>query len=210
MKDRGKQRFIYFMKPVGMDGPIKIGCSYVPAKRLIALTIYSPFDLEIITVAPGSLALEKNVHECFADLHLRREWFQPAPKLVDAIEKIKGGAAVEQAINLHDRTGSIRPTNIRHWAPPLGAIPKREATAPVPTGLTIRQHELWVFIAAYVERTGICPSYEEMRRALGLGSKSDIARLVVALEQRGVIKRNAGRARSINLMSKPEPERAAA
>lgn len=40
---------VYFIKPIGMDGPIKIGCSDKPARRLITLAAWSPFGMGNIT-----------------------------------------------------------------------------------------------------------------------------------------------------------------
>lgn len=101
-------RFIYFIKPVGMPGPIKIGCSIIPAKRLMELSVWSPFELELVATALGGLDLERNIHDCFADAHSHREWFHPVPRLLKAIEQIKAGVGIADAIDLDAREGSIR------------------------------------------------------------------------------------------------------
>lgn len=81
-----------------MDGPIKIGCSYLPARRLIALSHWSPFDLEIIAVAPGDFATERALHDHFkADL-TRREWFRSSPELLACIRALSAGASLETAL----------------------------------------------------------------------------------------------------------------
>lgn len=100
--------YIYFIKPVGMSGPIKIGCSYTPKGRLSTLSTWSPFALEIVATIEGGQKLERNIHECFADLHSHREWFHAGTHLIEAIEKIKSGVPVECAINLNKRIKSIR------------------------------------------------------------------------------------------------------
>ncbi|MCO5129765.1 MAG: GIY-YIG nuclease family protein [Xanthobacteraceae bacterium] len=100
--------YIYFIKPEGMTGPIKIGCSSVPLGRLSNLSTWSPFALEIVATVEGGQQLERNIHECFADLHSHREWFHAGPRLIEAIGKIKSGVPVERAINLSHRIGSIR------------------------------------------------------------------------------------------------------
>lgn len=100
--------YIYFIKPVGMTGPIKIGWSSVPKDRLSNLSTWSPFALEIVATVEGGQRLERNIHECFADLHSHREWFHAGPSLIEAIRKIKSGIPVERAINLSHRVGSIR------------------------------------------------------------------------------------------------------
>ena len=67
--------------------------------------------------------------------------------------------------------------------------------------LTRKQHELLTFIKGYVaENNGVAPSFEEMKRALGLSSKSGIYRLMDAMEARGHIKRSRYRHRSLELV----------
>jgi repressor LexA len=63
-------------------------------------------------------------------------------------------------------------------------------------GLTVKQAELLSFIR-YQQMHGKTPSFEEMRLAIGVASKSGIHRLVAALEERGYVQRLHGRARSI-------------
>lgn len=68
--------------------------------------------------------------------------------------------------------------------------------------MTPKQKQLLDFIGNYaITHDGVCPSYEEMKRAMGLKSKSGIHRLVVALEERGHISRHAFRARAIDLVA---------
>ena len=75
--------------------------------------------------------------------------------------------------------------------------------------LTRKQHELFVFIQSRVAE-GISPSFEEMRDALQLKSKSGIHRLVLALEERGFIRRLPHRARALEVLrSAEEPKRLA-
>lgn len=100
--------FIYFVRPVGMLGPIKIGFSTVPESRLLSLAVWSPFPLEIVATAPGTFRLEMKIHNCFAHLHLHREWFSPSRELVAAIDAIRDGKPLEDVIDLASPTGSIR------------------------------------------------------------------------------------------------------
>jgi repressor LexA len=82
--------------------------------------------------------------------------------------------------------------------------------------LTRKQHELITFIQNRLEETGISPSFEEMKEALDLKSKSGVHRLISALEERGFIRRLANRARALEVIRQPEgttaktPVRAAA
>ena len=70
--------------------------------------------------------------------------------------------------------------------------------------LTAKQHELIRFIQSRLEATGISPSFEEMKEALDLKSKSGVHRLISALEERGFIRRLANRARALEVVKLPE------
>ena len=73
--------------------------------------------------------------------------------------------------------------------------------------LTRKQYELLLFIDERIRETGIAPSFEEMKEALGLQSKSGIHRLITALVERGYIRRLKNRARALEVMRLPEPVR---
>ncbi|MXP25287.1 transcriptional repressor LexA [Altererythrobacter indicus] len=66
--------------------------------------------------------------------------------------------------------------------------------------LTAKQHELLLFIQRKLEETGISPSFEEMKEALELKSKSGVHRLISALEERGFIRRLPNRARALEVL----------
>lgn len=70
--------------------------------------------------------------------------------------------------------------------------------------LTAKQHELIRFIQRKLEETGISPSFEEMKEALDLKSKSGVHRLISALEERGFIRRLPNRARALEVIKGPE------
>ena len=70
--------------------------------------------------------------------------------------------------------------------------------------LTKKQHELLVFIHARLSEGGVSPSFEEMKDALNLKSKSGIHRLISALEERGFIRRLAHRARALDVVRLPD------
>ena len=70
--------------------------------------------------------------------------------------------------------------------------------------LTAKQHELVRFIQKKLEETGISPSFEEMKEALDLKSKSGVHRLISALEERGFIRRLPNRARALEVVKLPE------
>lgn len=103
-----KPTYIYFMRPLGCDGPIKIGISNRPLVRLDALARWSPEPLELITTIPGNFSLESNIHDCFADLHSHHEWFHASPALIEFVRKVASGVPVAEAIDLSKRVISIR------------------------------------------------------------------------------------------------------
>ncbi len=70
--------------------------------------------------------------------------------------------------------------------------------------LTRKQHELLIFIDRHLRTTGFSPSFEEMKDALKLKSKSGIHRLITALEERGFLHRRAHRARALEVLRLPE------
>ena len=70
--------------------------------------------------------------------------------------------------------------------------------------LTRKQHELICFIEDRLAETGISPSFEEMKDALGLKSKSGVHRLISALEERGFLRRLPNRARALEVVRNPE------
>lgn len=73
--------------------------------------------------------------------------------------------------------------------------------------LTVKQHELLLFIRNRLDEAGISPSFEEMKDALDLKSKSGVHRLISALEERGFIRRLPNRARALEILRSPEDMR---
>ncbi len=70
--------------------------------------------------------------------------------------------------------------------------------------LTSKQHELLLFINERIKETGVSPSFDEMKEALDLKSKSGIHRLITALEERGFIRRLPHRARALEVLRMPD------
>lgn len=97
-----------------MDGPVKIGCSILPEKRLQDFLAWSPFPLEIIGSAVGSVKDEQFLHCCFAGCHSHREWFYSTPFLRETIKRILASSIDE-----------VRPS-----LTPLGSIRKGRPRAP--------------------------------------------------------------------------------
>lgn len=69
--------------------------------------------------------------------------------------------------------------------------------------LTPKQHELLLYIDKYLKETGCSPSFDEMKDALGLCSKSGIHRLISALDERGFLRRHKHRARALEVIKLP-------
>jgi repressor LexA len=70
--------------------------------------------------------------------------------------------------------------------------------------LTKKQHELLLFIHKHLQKHGVSPSFDEMKAALELKSKSGIHRLITGLEERGFIRRLAHRARAVEVLRLPD------
>jgi repressor LexA len=70
--------------------------------------------------------------------------------------------------------------------------------------LTRKQYELLVYIDRHLKQTGFSPSFEEMKDALNLKSKSGIHRLISALEERGYLARRHHRARALDILRLPD------
>lgn len=70
--------------------------------------------------------------------------------------------------------------------------------------LTRKQHKLLLFIDAHLKQTGFSPSFDEMKEAMGLRSKSGIHRLISGLEERGFLRRHHHRARALEVIQLPE------
>src|SRR4029434_4102712 len=104
--------------------------------------------------------------------------------------KLKGcGTHIEHIVSVHDLFSSP------------GRDGNPEETNPM---LTRKQFELLKFIHERLKESGVPPSFDEMKDALDLRSKSGIHRLITALEERGFIRRMPNRARAIEVIKLPE------
>ena len=70
--------------------------------------------------------------------------------------------------------------------------------------LTVKQRELLLFVHQRIQETGVSPSFDEMKEALDLASKSGIHRLITALEERGFLRRLPNRARALEVIKLPD------
>lgn len=92
--------YVYFIKPVGKPGPIKIGCSQSPDARLESINAWAPHPLEMLVSIPGSFELERRLHTCFSAFHSHGEWFHPSDEMARGIEALKNGVPIEEAFDL--------------------------------------------------------------------------------------------------------------
>ncbi len=83
--------FVYFLRPVGAAGPIKIGLSRYPETRLRVLMAWSPLQLEIAAQTPGDRDLEMRLHGAFIGAWTHGEWFRPVRPLTSLIDAVRGG-----------------------------------------------------------------------------------------------------------------------
>ena len=108
---------------------------------------------------------------------------------------------------LHRALDATRGTYVEHL-PSCRFVPRFMTMDPgalgVPRMLTRKQHELLTFIDRHLKSTGFSPSFEEMKDALQLKSKSGIHRLISALEERGFLRRRHHRARALEVVRLPE------
>jgi len=105
---RPRQGWVYFIKPIDMEGPIKIGHSWCPEDRLIDLSAWSPWPLHLIGSVKGETKDERFLHHCFADCHSHREWFHPNPLLCETIKTIIRAGTVDAIRSELRPIGSIR------------------------------------------------------------------------------------------------------
>lgn len=82
---------VYFMRPVGEEGPVKIGYSYRPVLRLEEIRPWCPWPVEIAASIAGDCVIERRFHTHFAASRQHGEWFSASPELSEAIRKIAGG-----------------------------------------------------------------------------------------------------------------------
>src|SRR5580700_11782303 len=85
-----------------------------------------------------------------------------------------------------------------------GFVPKSGRRSGEKTVLTRKQNELLMFINKRLNDDGVSPSFDEMKEALRLKSKSGIHRLITGLEERGFIRRLPHRARALEVLKLPE------
>lgn len=85
---RGRGGYVYFMRPIGAEGPVKIGWSAQPYERLASMATWSPQPLEIAATIEGDRTLERRFHHRFRHSYSHREWFLASSDLSEVIARI--------------------------------------------------------------------------------------------------------------------------
>lgn len=130
---------VYFIKPVGMDGPIKIGQSASPEGRVRDLSRWCPFPLEIVAKIEGGREVEERFHAAFIDHHERLEWFSPHPEILNAIAAINAG--------------TFDVDSLPYPSGPIHGMRKRQAT------WVAIDYEYYGLLLQYYERGRSCIGY---------------------------------------------------
>lgn len=89
---------VYFMRRADGEGPIKIGASQMPTKRLAEVTHWASCPLEILATLPGDAELEERLHAAFEASRLHGEWFEATPKLLAVVAQAQAGALTEATL----------------------------------------------------------------------------------------------------------------
>jgi hypothetical protein len=83
------RRIIYLIKPIGLDGPVKVGITTNVPKRLLALNCMSPLPLEVLLAFEGNAKLERCLHAYFDDSHSHGEWFNWSERMKEFVASVK-------------------------------------------------------------------------------------------------------------------------
>jgi hypothetical protein len=83
---------VYFIRPVGQLGPVKVGFTTAVSGRLRKLGSDVPFPIEVAAECDGDEMLERRFHALFFDLRTHGEWFNASPRIDSVIEAIRAGA----------------------------------------------------------------------------------------------------------------------
>ena len=95
-----KEKFVYFIKPVGERGPIKIGCSIMPNGRKVMFQAFSPVFLEVAAETLGTHGHERRLHRYFQAYRRHGEWFEYTGQLRELIQAMKNGTKIDAALLL--------------------------------------------------------------------------------------------------------------
>src|SRR5688500_55695 len=93
-------RIVYFLRPVGEEGPVKIGSTGIErlARRLSEIAKHSPFPLEVAAAISADMGVEFRLHGFFAGQRTHYEWFSASPRLSQLIASLQAGTPIHDAI----------------------------------------------------------------------------------------------------------------
>jgi hypothetical protein len=119
-------RTIYFAKPIGFGGPVKIGLTGRLEERIAHLSCMSPYRLEVLATLRGDERLERRIHALLAGDHSHGEWFFWSDRLGELIDAINGDTFAMSALPEPLRMDNRRKT----FAPdPFGANGRSPSTS---------------------------------------------------------------------------------
>lgn len=124
--------YVYFLRPIGAEGPVKIEQSRCPLIRLKAISSWSPVELEIAAHTPGARGLEARLHALFAKERLHGEWFSSSVALSALITDIQRGEFDADSLPSERVRGDSNWTDVSTPAPEFLAIVSRADAAGVP------------------------------------------------------------------------------
>ncbi len=90
------EKRIYFLRPIGQIGPIKIGCSIDPELRLETYLAWSPIRLELIVACTGGHGEERRIHGMFCDDWMHHEWFSASRRLLDFVQFVQDNGCLPE------------------------------------------------------------------------------------------------------------------
>ncbi len=93
-------RYIYFIKPINADGPIKVGSAYSPEDRLKRLQSKSDDTLELVGYVPGIFPDETYILQQLFQHRSHGEWFFPTPEVTAAMQQVLAAGRVDRNIPL--------------------------------------------------------------------------------------------------------------
>jgi hypothetical protein len=82
---------VYFVRPVGWQGPVKIGYTTLIRDRIANISLWAPFELEVLGTIAGPASLERRFHAKFVDQRERGEWFAWSEELGNVIAAVQAG-----------------------------------------------------------------------------------------------------------------------
>lgn len=119
------QSYVYFLRPVGAEGPVKIGQSRYPTVRLHTFSSWSPVELEIAAHTPGGRGLEARLHATFATSRTHGEWFSASPELSDLIDQIQRGTFDADSLPANRVSGDSNWTDVSRFSVAMAAAMRR-------------------------------------------------------------------------------------